>query len=80
MPPWSSPDPDSPVRVIISRHRTWFRDELTQVLTAADIANPERAAGALVLLRDATLVGVYLDSDHDVVESFRASADAILGR
>lgn len=73
------PDPDSPVRAIIRRHRAWFRDELTQIVGAVGVAEPERVAGALVLLRDATLVGVYLDADPDVVADFRASASAILG-
>lgn len=72
------PDADGEVRAIIARHRTWFRETLTAVLKGAGIARPAQVAGALVLLRDAALVGVYLDGDG-VTATFRRTARQVVG-
>ncbi|MET3962243.1 AcrR family transcriptional regulator [Marmoricola sp. OAE513] len=72
------PDADGEIRSIIEQHRTWFRETLTAVLTAAEVAHPIEIAGSLVLLRDAALVGVYLDGDA-VAETFRRTARAVVG-
>lgn len=74
------PDPRSDVRRIVRRHRDWFRTTLTEVVSAAGRPHPEQLAAALVLLRDAALVGGYLDPDEDVVESFTRTARALLER
>ncbi|MGV9824924.1 MULTISPECIES: TetR/AcrR family transcriptional regulator [unclassified Gordonia (in: high G+C Gram-positive bacteria)] len=72
------PDADGPVRQVVARHRAWFRAALTEVCTAAQVPDPQQAAGALVLLRDATLVGTYLDGDG-VVSTFRSTARRAVG-
>ena len=74
------PDPDSEVRRVVRRHRDWFRATLTDVVSAAGLPDPARAAAALVLLRDAALVGGYLDPDQDVVGAFSRAARELLGR
>ena len=74
------PDPDSDVRRIVRRHRDWFRQTLTGVVTAAGRPDPAQAAAALVLLRDAALVGGYLDPDEDVIGAFVSTARALLAR
>ncbi len=71
------PDPDSPVREVVTRHRTWFRNALTEAVRAAGLPEPERVARTLVLLRDAALVGVYLDG-ADSAETFRAAAHRLI--
>jgi AcrR family transcriptional regulator len=73
------PDAGSEVRTIVRRHRTWFRDTLASVLAAADVPDPGATADALVLLRDATLVGVYLDDGDAVVGTFRRTARLLVG-
>ncbi|RYP86694.1 TetR/AcrR family transcriptional regulator [Nocardioides guangzhouensis] len=73
------PDAGSEVRAIVRRHRDWFRATLADVLTAAGLPEPGAKADALVLLRDATLVGVYLDDGAEVVESFRRTARRVVG-
>jgi AcrR family transcriptional regulator len=55
--------PDGQIRGIIDSHRAWFRQTLGVLCQAAGVTDPAHAAAALVLLRDATLVGVYLDGD-----------------
>lgn len=72
------PDADGEVRAIIARHRAWFRETLTAVLDGAGIAEPAEVAGALVLLRDAALVGVYLDGDG-ITATFRRTARQVCG-
>ncbi|MCW2856471.1 MAG: TetR family transcriptional regulator [Marmoricola sp.] len=72
------PDVDGEVRAVIDRHRTWFRDTLAGVCKAADVPRPGQVAAALVLLRDAALVGVYLDGDR-VTTTFRRTARQLAG-
>lgn len=72
------PDADGEIRQIIERHRTWFRETVTGVLKAAGVPKPAQVAAALVLLRDATLVGVYLDGDA-VTTTFRRTARGLVG-
>ena len=66
-------DPSSAVRRVVARHRDWFRATLADVVAAAGVAEPDRVAATLVLLRDAALVGVYLDGD-DTADAFRRAA------
>ena len=46
--------------------------------TLLDVADPAQVAAALVLLRDAMLVGGYLDGDG-VADTFRATARQVAG-
>lgn len=57
------PDADGPVRLLIAEHREWFRSSLESLAEAADLSSPAEVAASLVLLRDAALVGGYLDGD-----------------
>ncbi|MBM7516715.1 TetR/AcrR family transcriptional regulator [Nocardioides nitrophenolicus] len=72
------PDADGPVRAVVRRHRAWFRATLTELTTAAGAADPAATAASLVLLRDAMLVGGYLDGT-DVATDFRATARQVAG-
>jgi AcrR family transcriptional regulator len=73
------PDASSGVRVAIAAHRAWFRSTLAMALEAAGRPDPEAAAGALVLLRDAAHVGGYLDGPDTVRDTFVSSARAVAG-
>lgn len=68
------PDASSGVRRAVTEQRTWFRAQLERLLAAAGADDPAPAAGQLVLLRDAALVGGYLDGWERVRPSFLASA------
>ena len=72
------PDADSPVRAVVTRHRTWFRESLRAAADAAGVADPERVASSLVLLRDAAMVGGYLDGPGQVRDGFLAAAEAVI--
>lgn len=66
------PDPDSRIRKLIAAHRQWFHDALERAAAGRD--NPAEVASALVLLRDAALVGGYLDGVDRVKPAFVRAA------
>jgi AcrR family transcriptional regulator len=68
------PDAASGVRRAVHEHREWFRSTLEAVTAAAGSPDPAAAAGQLVLLRDAAMVGGYLDGWPRVRDVFVASA------
>ncbi|MET0954317.1 MAG: TetR/AcrR family transcriptional regulator [Cryobacterium sp.] len=72
------PDPASPVRRLVAGHRDWFRDTLEQVLVAAGAEDPAEGAASLVLLRDAALVGGYLDGVEQTKSAFERTARKVL--
>ena len=69
---------DGPVRALIAEHRTWFRQTLADLAAAAGLRDPDEVAGALVLLRDAAMVGGYLDRPETVVGTFRSTAHTVI--
>ena len=73
------PDPESPVRIAIRAHRAWFKATLAAALEAAARPDPQAGASALVLLRDAALVGGYLDGPDTMRETFVETSRAIAG-
>jgi AcrR family transcriptional regulator len=70
-------DPESPVRAVVRRHRDWFRATLTDLAAAAGLTDPAATAASLVLLRDAALVGVYLDGEAAAL-SFHETAHRLV--
>jgi len=73
------PDADSPVRRTVAAHRAWFRGTLEQLLTDAGSPDPRERAGELVLLRDAAMVGGYLDGWPGVEAAFTTAARRAAG-
>lgn len=73
------PDAASPVRRTVKSHRDWFRATLRAALEAAGRTDAEEKAGALVLLRDAALVGGYLDGPDTIRTTFIDTARSVAG-
>jgi len=73
------PDASSPVRTTVAEHRAWFRDTLERLLTDAGVPDPRERAGELVLLRDAAMVGGYLDGWPGVEAAFTTAARRAAG-
>lgn len=71
------PDP-GPVRELIAEHREWFRATLEHLARAAGLLDPSDAAASLVLLRDAALVGGYLDGQERAVPAFSRTARGVI--
>jgi len=69
---------DGPVRELIADHREWFRGTLEQLASAAGLEEPAEVAASLVLLRDAALVGGYLDGQDRVAPAFARTARGVL--
>jgi AcrR family transcriptional regulator len=73
------PDPDSAVRQLIGQHREWFRTTLEDALRTAGRDEPAAKARSLVFLRDAVLIGSYLDAPGEVRQTFLTDARTIAG-
>ena len=73
------PDAESPVRRTVAAHRAWFRNELRTALEAAGRDDVAERAGVLVLLRDAALVGGYLDGPETIRATFVRTARQVAG-
>ena len=69
---------DGPVRALIADHREWFRATLRQLADAADLTDPDDLAASLVLLRDAALVGGYLDGEGRVAPAFARTSRGVI--
>ncbi|MCS6568016.1 TetR/AcrR family transcriptional regulator [Curtobacterium flaccumfaciens pv. flaccumfaciens] len=67
-------DAQSPVRKVVSSHRRWFRGQLERYLDAAGRVDPGDRADELVMLRDAVLVGSYLDDRSAAHRTFIRAA------
>jgi AcrR family transcriptional regulator len=67
-----------PVRDLIADHREWFRGTLRQLAEGAGLRDPEGVAASLVLLRDAALVGGYLDGQDRVGPAFARTARELI--
>ncbi len=73
------PDAQSEVRQTVTRHRAWFKQTMRDALDAAGTDRPDERAQQIVLLRDAALVGGYLDGPDAVAHSFTRAARAAAG-
>jgi len=69
---------DGPVRDLIADHREWFRATLLQLADGARLTEPDEVAASLVLLRDAALVGGYLDGEDRVAPAFARTARGVI--
>jgi AcrR family transcriptional regulator len=72
------PDASSPIRVRIADHREWFRSTLEHLMKAADLPDPAEKSRVLVLLRDAAMVGGYLDGAQMIRPTFERTARRVL--
>jgi len=71
------PDATSSVRKTVRSHRDWFAATLEQALVAAGRGDAAEKARALVLLRDAALVGGYLDGPDTIRGTFVSTARTV---
>lgn len=55
------PDAGHPVRGLVTSHRDWIRALLQDLLTRLGHADPDSAAGALLMLYDGAMAAGYLD-------------------
>ncbi|MGN7948731.1 TetR/AcrR family transcriptional regulator [Microbacterium sp. 22215] len=72
------PDAAGAVRRLIDEHREWFRSTLQAAAERAGLDEPADVAASLVLLRDAALVGGYLDGEDRVAPAFARTARSVI--
>jgi AcrR family transcriptional regulator len=63
------PDADHPVRDLVTTHRNWIRSLFQDLLTRLGHADPESAAGALLMLYDGAMAAGYLDDSTAAYET-----------
>ncbi|MFE1313110.1 TetR/AcrR family transcriptional regulator [Streptomyces sp. NPDC058755] len=68
------PDADHPVRGLVTSHRDWIRTLFQDLLTRLGHADPESAAGALLMLYDGAMAAGYLD---DSTAAHKTLLDAV---
>jgi AcrR family transcriptional regulator len=73
------PDSTSRVRILVREHRDWFQSTLRAALEKAGRTDAAARGRALSLLRDAALVGSYLDGPATIRDSFIATARQVAG-
>ena len=73
------PKADHQVRLAVSAHRTWFFESVRGVLLAAGHPDPDRAGRALVLLRDGSMMGGYLDDPAEIATALTWAGRQIIG-
>ncbi|GAA2105208.1 TetR/AcrR family transcriptional regulator [Actinomadura alba] len=73
------PDPAHPVRQVVAAHRSWFRELLRDLLTAAAHPDVERTSAMLMLFRDGLVVGGQLDDAEEVRDLVRDAVTRLLG-
>ena len=73
------PKSDHRVRAAVTAHRVWFLDSVRAVLTSAKHPDPDRASRALVLLRDGSMMGGYLDNPDEVAVGLEWAVRSVVG-
>ncbi|NJP31817.1 TetR/AcrR family transcriptional regulator [Micromonospora thermarum] len=73
------PDPESPVRQLINKHRAWFHAELRRLLAEAGRDDVDGRAEILAMLRDALMVGCFLDDPDVTRRTFVRAARRVAG-
>ncbi|WP_406165346.1 TetR/AcrR family transcriptional regulator [Streptomyces sp. NBC_00996] len=68
------PDANHPIRGLVTSHREWIRALFQDLLTRLGHADPESAAGALLMLYDGAMAAGYLD---DSTAAHKTLLDAV---
>ncbi|WP_238581615.1 TetR/AcrR family transcriptional regulator [Demequina aestuarii] len=72
-------DPDHAVREVVARFRAWMIGAITAALVSRGVAEPERVARQVMMLRDGALVEGYVSGDPDrVAAELSAGVDALV--
>ncbi|MFE1023736.1 TetR/AcrR family transcriptional regulator [Streptomyces sp. NPDC058818] len=72
------PDPEHPVRRAVQAHRTWFRQTVLNLVTAAGCTDGEHTTAVLILLRDGAMTGGDLDDPQLVREHLMRTVSTVL--
>lgn len=73
------PDPENAIRQVVTRHRAWFLAEMRALLTAAGRADVAAKAETVAMLRDALMIGCFLDDPDVARRTFVRTARSVAG-
>jgi AcrR family transcriptional regulator len=71
-------DAGSPIRQVVSEHRSWYFDLLKGAFTEAGHPHPSTAARQFLALRDGAMTAGYLDNRTTAKRTFRHGVDDLL--
>lgn len=72
------PDRESIVHEAAAAHRSWFRGLVLDLITRAGAHDPQKAARALIMLRDGAMVGGYLEDAEATRAALIEAVDGVL--
>lgn len=72
------PDPEHPVRQIVSTHRDWYTDLLATLMRGVGHPRPGDAADDLMLARDGAMTGGYAGDAIAAAAALNRAADRVL--
>ena len=72
------PDPAHPVHQAVLRHRQWFLELITELMTDTGKPDPEPAARHFVMLRDGAMAAGCLTDPKPICETFLRGVDGLL--
>jgi AcrR family transcriptional regulator len=73
------PDPQHPVRQVVTAHRAWLRNLMAELLAELHHPAPDAAADQMVMIYDGAAVGAYLDDPGRVGDAMVAAGRAVVG-
>jgi AcrR family transcriptional regulator len=63
-------EPAHPARLVVTSHRTWFRNAVLRLFQQMTHPQPEAAADAFILLRDGLMTSSHLDDPNKAILTF----------
>ncbi|MFI8527576.1 TetR/AcrR family transcriptional regulator [Promicromonospora sukumoe] len=70
-------DPAGPVRKVVARQRSWYRDTFAEMLKQGGVPDPAEVAQEVALLRDGAMVSGSLDTGGNVGQALTSSILAV---
>ena len=72
------PDRTSIVHRAAAAHRSWFRELILDLITQSGAGDPQKAARALIMLRDGAMIGGYLEDVKATRATLVEAVDSVL--
>jgi AcrR family transcriptional regulator len=70
--------PESPVRLVVAEHRTWYRRTFTSMLEQMGVPDAEQVADELMMLRDGAMLSGYLSDPSRVADALERAMFAVI--
>ncbi|GAA3600903.1 TetR family transcriptional regulator [Kineosporia mesophila] len=74
------PDPEHPVRQVVSEHRAWFLDTVMAIIGQISPGEAEIAGRQFVMMRDGAMVAGYTEQPEVAVRSLHEGTERLLSQ